>query len=232
MKRIGFIGAYDKTDMILNVAKILVTMRKKVLIVDSTINQKARYIVPAINPALSYITTFEDIDVAVGFDSLQDIKRYIGMEEEKELPYDIVLIDADTNDRIEEFDLHTAEKNYFVTSFDMYALKKGMEILNSLIIPINLEKVLFSQNMLKEEDDYLNYLASGYKITWEENRVYFPIDNGDLTVLIENQRVEKIKLKKLSMQYKDGLTCMVCEILQEVNDSNVRRAIKIIEKGV
>ena len=40
MKRIGFIGAYDKTDMILNVAKILVTMRIKVLIVDSTINQK------------------------------------------------------------------------------------------------------------------------------------------------------------------------------------------------
>ena len=49
MKRIGFIGAYDKIDMIMYVAKILETCGKKVLVVDSTINQKARYIIPAIN---------------------------------------------------------------------------------------------------------------------------------------------------------------------------------------
>ena len=59
MKKIGFIGAYDKTDMLLNIAKILTTMQNKVLIVDSTINQKARYVVPAINPTVSYITSFE-----------------------------------------------------------------------------------------------------------------------------------------------------------------------------
>lgn len=29
MRKIGFIGAYDKTDMLLNIAKILTTMVKK-----------------------------------------------------------------------------------------------------------------------------------------------------------------------------------------------------------
>ena len=29
MKKVGFIGMYDKTDMILNIAKILTTMQKK-----------------------------------------------------------------------------------------------------------------------------------------------------------------------------------------------------------
>ena len=71
MKVIGFIGAYDKTDMMLNVAKIITTLGKRVLMIDSTLNQKARYVVPVINPTTSYITNFEDIDVAVGFENLK-----------------------------------------------------------------------------------------------------------------------------------------------------------------
>ena len=79
MRNIGFIGAYDKTDMLLNIAKILTIMGNRVLIVDSTINQKARYIVPAISPAMSYITSFEDMDIAVGFNKVENIKRYAGI---------------------------------------------------------------------------------------------------------------------------------------------------------
>ena len=32
MKKIGFIGSYDKIDMIINVAKILTTLDKKILV--------------------------------------------------------------------------------------------------------------------------------------------------------------------------------------------------------
>ena len=49
MKKIGFIGAYDKTDMIVYIGKILTVLKQKVLIVDSTLNQKAKYIVPVIS---------------------------------------------------------------------------------------------------------------------------------------------------------------------------------------
>ena len=108
MRKIGFIGAYDKIDMILNIAKILTCMGQKVLVVDSTIMQKAKYIVPTINPSIAYITDFEDIDVAVGFENVQEIKKYIGISEE--LPYDILLIDTDTPRRIEEFELYESEK--------------------------------------------------------------------------------------------------------------------------
>ncbi len=230
MKTIGFIGAYDKTDMLLNIAKILTTMQKKVLILDSTRNQKARYVVPAISPAVSYITSFEDIDVAVGFNSVEEIKKYAGITEN--LPYDILLIDCDVPERIEEFRLDMADKNYFVTSFDMYSLRRGIEILGGLKIPINLTKILFTQEVLKEEDDYLNFLSLGYKMVWDEERIYFPIENGDLTVIAENQRVEKIKFKKLSVQYKDSLDFIVQQILGLNNDASIRRAMRIIEKGV
>lgn len=86
--------------------------------------------------------------------------------------------------------------------------------------------------MLKEEDDYLNFLSLGYKIIWNDNRIYFPIENGDLSVIYENQRVAKIKFKKLSIQYKDGLAYMSEEILGDVSEMTIRRAIKLIEKGV
>lgn len=231
MKKVGFIGAYDKTDMILNIAKILTTMNQRVLMVDSTIMQKAKYIVPAINPTLTYVTDFEDIDVAVGFKNMEAIKEYLGLENE-ELPYDIVLVDADTAEKIEGFHLAEAEKNYFVTAFDLYSLKKGIEILSTIPSPISLTKILFSKDMIKEEDDYLNLLSMGYKIIWNEYRIYFPIENGDWTILAENQRVSKIKLKKLSIQYKDSIIYIVQDILKDVSEGQIRKAVKIIERGV
>ena len=81
MKKIGFIGAYDKTDLILYVAKAITEAGKSVLVIDATVLQKARYIVPCIAPSKYYITEYEKIDVAVGFNNLDEIKKYLSVEE-------------------------------------------------------------------------------------------------------------------------------------------------------
>ena len=232
MKKIGFIGAYDKTDLVIYIAKILTVLGQKVLIIDATTTQKSRYVVPVINPTTMYVTEYEDIDIAVGFSNTEDIKRYLGYSEEQDLDYDIVLIDTDSIEGFNIFKLEESFKNYFVTSFDAYSLKKGLEILSELKTVVSLTKVLFAEEMLKEDDDYLNFLSLGYKIIWNEYRIYFPIENGDLSVIYENQRVAKIKFKKLSIQYKDGLAYMSEEILGDVSEMTIRRAIKLIEKGV
>lgn len=232
MKKIGFIGAYDKTDLIIYIAKIITTLKKKVLVIDSTITQKARYVVPVINPTTKYVTEFEEIDIAVGFSDIEDIKKYLGLAENQEMEYDVVLIDTDNIEGFKKFNLQECQKNYFVTCFDNYSLKKGLEVLSDLQEVVSLTKVLFSKEMLKEEDDYLNFLSLGYKVIWNEYRIYFPIESGDLSVIYENQRVAKIKFRKLSVQYKDGLAYLAEEILGDMSESNIRRAIKIIEKGV
>ncbi len=231
MRKIGFIGAYDKTDLIINVAKILTTTKKKVLIVDATILQKSRYIVPVINPTKMYVTEYEDIDVAIGFSNFDDIKKYLGTPVEQELGYDIVFVDTDNIQGYRQFDLQDAEKRYFVTSFDLYSLKKGLETLTGLENMTSLTKVYFSKDMLKEDDDYLNYLSKEYKIIWEEEKIYFPIENGDLSVIYENQRLAKVGFRKLSIQYKDGLAYIAEQILGNGSDGEIRRAIKTIEKG-
>ena len=40
MKKIGFIGAYDKTDLIIYIAKILTTLKKKIKVMNATTRQK------------------------------------------------------------------------------------------------------------------------------------------------------------------------------------------------
>ena len=205
---------------------------KKVLVIDSTVNQKARYVVPVINPTVKYITEFEEIDIAVGFDNFEEIKQYLSISDGGNLDYDFVLIDVDSEKGFNEYGMSDSQKNYFVTSFDAYSLKKGLEIFVGLKKAISLSKILYSKEVLKEEDDYLNFLSLGYKIIWSEYRIYFPIENGDLSVIYENQRVSKIKFKKLSVQYKDSLAYIAEEILANVSENSIRRAIKMIEKGV
>lgn len=231
MKKIGFIGGYDKIDLIIYVAKVMTVLKKKVLIIDSTSVGKAKYIVPTITPTKMYVTEFEGIDIAIGFSNIEEIKQYLGISNEDEWEYDIVLVDTDRRKGIEEFELEYANKNYFVTSFDVYSLKKGLEALANVEKVIELTKVYFSKDMNKEDDDYLNFLSQDYKIVWNNEKLYFPFENGDLSVIYENQRFSKIMFRKLSVQYKDGIAYLVEDIIDGISDANIRRAMKNLEKG-
>lgn len=232
MRKISFIGCYDKIDLILYIAKILVATDKKVLVIDSTVNQKAKYIVPVIKPTKAYVTDFENIDVAVGFKNLNEIKEYLGMPLHAELPYDIALLDIDSYESIVNFGIDNSDKNYFVTGFDLYTLKRGLEILSGITEILDLTKVCFSKTATKDDDDYLNYLSLGYKIKWNDEIVYFPFEVGDQSVIAENQRVAKIKFKKLSAQYKEALIYIVEQILDQDEYAKMKRIFKQLEKGV
>ena len=137
MKKIGFIGAFDKIDLIIYAARILTELKKRVLVVDTTILQKAKYIVPTINPTKIYVTDYEGIDVAVGFESLDLINRYLG---DVESSYDIILIDIDSSEMFDSFNLESADKLYFVTAFDNFSLRKGIEIIGNMRERLNMTK--------------------------------------------------------------------------------------------
>lgn len=231
MKKIGFIGAYDKTDFILYVSKILSILGKSIIVIDTTVTQKAKYVVPVINPTKAYLTEYETIDVAVGFKKMQDMKDYLGLQENEQLQYDYALIDIDSPEAFNDFDMNEATTSFFVTSFDLYSLKKGLEVLSGLQEKIKMTKVLFSKNMLKEDDEYLDFLSLNYKIEWDKEKIYFPFEQGDQSIIIENQRAAKIKLKNLSAAYKEGLLAMVAHIAPEISYSEAKKALRVAEKG-
>lgn len=232
MKKISFIGAYDKTDLIIYIARILVGMKKKVLVIDATINQKAKYVVPVINPSKTYVTEFEGIDVAVGFNKITEIKNYIGITEEENLNYDYVLYDIDSSESFNNYNIEDSIEKYFVTSFALYSLKKGIEILASTNKELKLTKVYFAREVHKEDDEYLNFLAKDYNIEWNEEKIYFPFEMGDQTTIAENQRVSKIKLKKLTQSYKEGLMYIIEQIMEDNEIGNLRKVFRQLERGV
>ena len=230
MEKINFIGAYDKTDSIMYIAKILTEMKKKVIIVDATITQKSKYVIPTVENKNEYITNYYNIAYAIGFTNYNDIKTYLGMPQSAAFTYDYMFIDIDNSDLLNNFDVYSSKKTYFVTSFDLYALKKGVEVLKRLSLPVEITKVYFSNLMSQTEDDYFNYIATGCRVKWNQDKIYFPLLNEDLDVIKENQRLSKIRFKGLSNEYKTSLM----EWTQDIcGDSNgVKKACRQIERGV
>lgn len=155
---------------------------------------------------------------------------YLGVEKIEKL-YDIALIDIDSSKVFNNFKMKTAEINYFVTSFDLFSLKKGLEILSGLEEPINMKKILFSRNADPEENDYLDFLSLNYKIIWNEDIIYFPFEKGDMSTIIENQRVSRIKFKDLTEEYINGFSKLAQEITG-VSMYDLKKVYKIIEKGL
>ena len=235
MKRIGFLGAYDKANFIIYTAKVLKMLEYKVLVIDASSVQKIKYVIPSINPTKSYITSFEDIDFAVGFEDWIEIEKYLGVsinqnnEENEQINndmYDYVLIDVDSHEKLESFGIEKNDKNYFVTSFDMFSLKKGMSIFQELTKPIDLTKIEFSYESTKEDEEYLNYISLEYKINWNNYAFYFQILGEDNKVFEENQRLEKIRFRRLSIGYKDALAYVIQDICKNENAGKIKRSMK------
>lgn len=230
MKNICFIGAFDKLDLLQYLSKIIMGLGKKVLIIDSTQLQKARYIVPTINPTKSYITRFEDIDIAIGFDSYEEIERYIGFTEDQKMKYDYALVNVDDEEKLKNFNNQDTLKNYFVTSFELYSIRRGLETIRKIEKPIKITKILFSREMNENDNYYLDYLSLGYKIIWEENKINFPYETQDIEAMIENQKNHKISIKWLTQAYKESLEYLIIDMIPNINITNLRRIMKNIEK--
>ena len=230
MKNIGFIGAFDKLDLLLYLSKILTLLGKRVVIIEATKQEKAKYIVPVIQPTKTYITSFENIDIAIGFDTYEAIEQYIQTTENKKITYDYALVNIDTPEAFGNFYNQDTIKTYFATSFELYSIKKGLETISKIKQPVEVTRLLFSSEINQEDNYYLEYLSLGYKVKWNEKIINFPYETKDMEVMIENEKMNKIKMKYLSSAYRDSLEYVIMDIIPDVHTVNLRRVMKNIEK--
>ena len=142
------------------------------------------------------------------------------------LDYDIIIYDVDRNDMMKQFNITKCFKNFFVTSEGVYSLKKGAELMGSINEYTKFTKIVFSNDVIKEEEQYLEYLLLGSKVEWDKT-IFFPVLLDDYCVSIENQAVSKIKVKKLSSHYKESLIYTLMMILGENSLNDIKKAIRI-----
>ena len=230
MKKVGFIGAYDKANLIMCLAKILSMKNKKVLIIDTTAEQKFKYIVPTLEPTMTYMTTWEDIDVAVGFKKIEQIYDYIGTSEEG-MEYDIILMNIDNPNAIADMRVEENDVNCFVTAMDLYSIRKGLEIFKNIERPMRLVKIIFSREMTEADNEYIDYLAAEAKMDWDQTQIFFPLILDDKYVEMDNQLIYRLGLRTMSSLYKDSLATLTAILFEnEIKEQEVRRIIKMLER--
>lgn len=231
MKKVGFIGAYDKANLIMCLAKILSMKNKRVLIVDTTAEQKFRYIVPTLEPTMMYVTTWEEIDVAVGFRKMEHIYDYIGIAEGSE-EYDVVLMNIDSPSTLESMQAEKNDINCFVTAMDLYSIRKGIEIFSNIKQPMRLVKIIFSKQMNEADNQYIDYLASEAKMQWDEKQIFFPLILDDKYVEMDNQLIYRLGLKSMSSLYKDSLAQLTGMLFgNEIKEQDAKKTIKALERN-
>ena len=116
MKSIGFVGEMDKTGMLLCVGKMISALGGKVMLVDATKMQKTRYVVPLImenETQEQYITHHDGVEVAVGFNNILELKKYLLSKGEDFSEYEYILIDTDNEEMCDEYDLKSANNLFY-----------------------------------------------------------------------------------------------------------------------
>ena len=119
MKCIGFIGKTNSLEIVEYVGKIISEYRKKVIVVDATVAQKARYTVPTIlgtESQTQYVVQYDGVDVAIGFSNMLELKKYLLSKGEDFNEYDYILVNTDVEEMIDEYDLKSANNVFFVSS--------------------------------------------------------------------------------------------------------------------
>lgn len=224
MEQIGFVGVNDKKDLLLNVAKVISKLNRSVLIVDATIMQRLRYIIPRVASTPTYVSEYDGIDVAVGFMNLQGICQYLGIPN---INYDYVLIDTDNPQTFNSFMIPKSKKIFYSTSYDEYELQRSLEILGTLKEQVTLTKLIISSDINNKHDEYLNHLLESFPVTWSEEKVEIPDTDSDRNATLVNQAIKQVEIKNYSSIYKDSLEYLISLILEGiVAQGEIRKIIR------
>lgn len=228
MKKVAFIGGFDKLDLIQYVAIILHNTRKKVLLVDTTRMQKSRYITPAIdNSKEKYITTTQGVDLAVGFRTYDELKELESITEES---YDYMLIDIDSYRSFTTFNFTSSDMVFLASTFDMYSLKVGLSVLSQFQDNTIVNKILLAKTITPYHVQYITHVCKDCNITWGDISIFFPYDNGDLTIIFENQREYRMNLNKFSRDFLSSLLDL-CVTIEPNLSKEIRKYIRANSKN-
>lgn len=241
MKSIGFIGQMENSGIALCVARLVNAFGKKVIYIDATKEQRTRYTIPVIGASSKqeqYVVQHDNVEVAIGFNNILELKKYMFAKGEDFNDFDYVIINTDREEMCEEYDIKNANSIFFTTTFDKYDLNRGMELLKFVCatkrredtearLPVS--KVLAYTEIKTADNKYIEKLGESAPIDWQGKDIVLSYDEGDLSAFIQNQYSNKFEFKNLSVQTKEGLVEIVCRITGEEKD-RVKKAVKNVEK--
>lgn len=233
MQVIGLVGYMDKYDFVINLARTINIMDKSVLVVDATLDQKLKYVVPALdNIGRSYVTQYNNIDFAVGFNSMHDIENYMIEQGININLYDHILIDIDSPKGFELFRTRGIDKTYLFLDTTVLSISKNKELVKAMRVytqqgdNLELSRVWFKAYLSRASQEYFDKQIEEYNAKWIEPEYEIPEDEKDKLENIDSQLSGIIDIKKHSKMYITTIADMTAEIVEDVNSKMVLNKIK------
>ncbi|WHX49988.1 hypothetical protein QNH46_04775 [Paenibacillus woosongensis] len=229
MKKIVFLGAPDKSHVLLLLGKLLAAMDYKVLVVDSTLAQTTQGYLPQ-EELRAPLYEFEGVDVACGFILYSQMERYL-YQKANGMDYDVMLLDTDHTEMVKGRELPHYDKRIWCSNFNRLTMQRNVELMQRLCLheaqnqPVSFYKMMLSVVPLTVTEAYLDSAFAQQTIRWEEAVFRFPLDEHDVSVELENQHHGRIDVKGLSGTYRRTIWEMAQQLF-EWDDKTVRRAWK------
>lgn len=167
MKKIVFLGAPDKSHLLLILGKLLAVTGQKVIVVDSTLRQGVQGYMPDSETHLP-IREFEGMDVARGFVTLAQLERSLQGN------YDVLLLDTDHTEFVKGRDLAAYDKRVWCSSYGRLHLQRNAELMRRLCLheaegrPLSFYKMLIQLVPISITEAYLYELLDTQHIQWED----------------------------------------------------------------
>ncbi|MFS0841353.1 hypothetical protein [Paenibacillus sp. 1P03SA] len=233
MKRILFIGACEKADLLLYISKLLSTADQKVLLVDGTLSKKYGYSISQIDEE-DRLTEFDGFDVALGFSNQDELQMYFDEKNENLTSYDFILIDSDDVQNVNHWD--ELDQQVAVTSFERFSVLQNVKLMEKFLEDQSRQenktflRIYYPFADCKFDESYIDSTIEHLPIRWHDPAIDFQFDEVDYAVRVENQYENRLQLRGLSGQYKRQLL-LTCEVLSGLDQKILKAALKVAEKG-
>lgn len=231
MQVIGMYGYVDKYDFTIALARTLNIMDKSVLVIDGTADKKYKYIVPSIENTENYITQYDDIDFAVGFNSYEQLDEYM---KEKNIDinlYAYVLIDVENADSYDRFKNLEVNKRYMFIDTNVLSVNKNEELVRKMREAnpeekLTFSKVLYRAYMSRAANTYLEDKIANYAVEWTDEVYDITNDEQDTMVNIDSQFSGIIDIRKHTKPY----ILFMCEMVEKLTGESSKEILKQIKR--
>lgn len=237
MKTFVFLGAPEKSHLLLILGRLLTEMGKKVLLVDSTTRQTMHAYLPETEHRWSVsVTEFAGMDVAVGFMARDQLDHYFH-EWEGEWPnYDVFLLDTDHSQFMSGQELADAQVRVWCNSFHRRELQHNMDLLQRLglgespVQPLPFYQLLLLFVPTTLPSAYLNSFYAAYPVDWREPSFQIPLVERDVSAILDNQHHGRMHVRHLSGSYAEAVWAMASAWF-DLDRRTIRAAWKRMRRG-
>ncbi|MDQ0110658.1 hypothetical protein [Paenibacillus harenae] len=228
MKTILFAGYPAKHELLLYMGKLLASLGARTLVVDATLRQSYKYIVPAIKDTHD-LTEFEGFDVAFSLHTIHEAKSCLSQKDERLEAYDYILVDMDTEQHLHAWDKW--HQQYLISGLDRVSLATNALMLEAYFSKESTGRfhtVVYPYVHGDVDESHIQSELQQYPAEWGET-VTFLLDERDCEVGIKNQLYNRISMKGLSRHTRKSLASL-CRLVSGEAAGNIRKAFRQAER--